>query len=334
MTYLERMHPKQGLRVLVTAGASGIGAAIASAFLEAGARVAICDVDDAALRAFEAANPSVYAIRADVSDPEAIDRLFAMISDDLGGLDVLVNNAGIAGPTGLIEDMPVEEVRRTIDIDLVGQLLVTRRAAPHLKRSEDASIINISSVAGRFGYAMRTPYSAAKWGIVGLTASLAKEMGPDGVRVNAILPGVVRGARMDKVIEARAGASGRTVAEMEDEYVSSISLRRMVEPDDVALTALFLSSPAGANISGQAISVCAQRRVSLGRKALRDVCHASARSHTTRPGTLTRTAARNRWRERFRSSTGTWPILLLLMRLVLMVPIFFPIAMNAGCDPV
>ncbi|WP_312869946.1 SDR family oxidoreductase [Jiella pacifica] len=243
--------------MLVTAGASGIGAAIAAAFLEAGAKVAICDVDEAALDKFRAEHPDVQGVAADVSDPEAVDRLFDVVEHTFGGLDVLVNNAGVSGPTGMIETLSIDEIRRTIEIDLVGQLVVIRRAAKLLKQSNDAAIINISSVAGRFGYAMRSPYSASKWGIVGLTASLAKEMGPEGVRVNAILPGVVRGARMDRVITAKAEASGRTFAEVEEEYVSSISLRRMVEPDDVALTVLFLSSPAGANISGQAIGVCA-----------------------------------------------------------------------------
>ncbi|WP_102960583.1 SDR family oxidoreductase [Mangrovicella endophytica] len=256
MTYLDRLRPRKGLRVLVTAGASGIGAAIAAAFLEAGAKLAICDVDAAALERFKAEHPDAQCLVADVSDPEAVDRLFDGVEHAFGGLDVLVNNAGIAGPTGPIETLSTDDIRRTIEIDLVGQLLVTRRAAALLKRSDDAAIINISSVAGRFGYAMRSPYSASKWGIVGLTATLAKEMGPDGVRVNAILPGVVRGARMDKVISARAEASGRTVAAVEEDYLSSISLRRMVDPDDVALTALFLSSPAGANISGQSIGVC------------------------------------------------------------------------------
>jgi NAD(P)-dependent dehydrogenase (short-subunit alcohol dehydrogenase family) len=127
---------------------------------------------------------------------------------------------------------------------------------PLLRASEAGAILNISSVAGRLGYALRTPYSAAKWGVVGLTASLAKEMGPDGIRVNAILPGVVRGARIESVIRERAVASGVSDAEMEARYLASISLRRMVEPEDVAAMALFLCSPAGANISGQAISVC------------------------------------------------------------------------------
>ncbi|MCW4113428.1 SDR family oxidoreductase [Aurantimonas sp. MSK8Z-1] len=256
MSMIERMRPRPNLRVLVTAGASGIGAAIAEAFLEADAKVMICDIDEAALAAFAARHPRVEALRADVSDAAEVDALFDAASDRLGGLDVLVNNAGIAGPTGAIDAVPLDEIRRTLDIDLMGPFLVLRRAAPLLRRSEAGAIVNISSVAGRLGYALRTPYSAAKWGIVGLTASLAKEMGPDGIRVNAILPGVVRGARIEGVIRERAAASGRSYEDMEAQYLANISLRRMVEPEDVAGLALFLCSPAGANISGQAISVC------------------------------------------------------------------------------
>lgn len=252
MSYLERMRPTPGLRVLVTAGASGLGAAIAGAFCEVGAQVVICDLDQRALDLFAAAHPDVDVRCADVSDPADVDRLFA----GLDGLDVLINNAGIAGPTGPIDTLQIDDILRTLDVGVMGQFLTIRHAAPLLRASGAGAIINVSSVAGRLGYAMRTPYAAAKWGIVGLTASLAKEMGPDGIRVNAILPGPVRGPRMEGVIRDRAAAQGVTFEAMEAEYLSNISLRRMVGPEDVASLALFLCSAAGGNISGQAISVC------------------------------------------------------------------------------
>ena len=255
MSLIDRLNPRPGLRVLVTAGASGIGAAIARGFVEAGAEIMVCDIDDAALAAFAQAHPQVATRRADVSDEAEVDGLLEAAAARLGGLDVLVNNAGIAGPTGPIDRLEVEAIRRTLDVDLMGQFLVLRRAVPMLRDSAGA-IVNISSVAGRLGYALRTPYSAAKWGIVGLTQSLAKELGPDGIRVNAILPGIVRGPRIEAVIRDRATASGFDYAAMEARYLESISLRRMVEPEDVAAMALFLCAPAGANISGQAISVC------------------------------------------------------------------------------
>ncbi len=256
MTYLERLRPTEGAKVLVTAGASGIGAAVASAFLEVGARVAVCDVDEAALDRFCRENPRALRFVTDVSDAAAVDNMFETLEQEFDGLDVLVNNAGIPGPTGNVDEIALDDIRRTLDVDLLGQFIVIRRAMKLIKMSAGASIINMSSVAGRLGYAMRSSYSASKWGIVGMTASLAKELGPAGIRVNAILPGVVRGKRMDGVIQARADAEGLTFAEVEKEYVSHISLRRMVGPEDVAGTALFLSSPAAANISGQAISVC------------------------------------------------------------------------------
>ena len=255
MKMTELLTPRPGLRVLVTAGASGIGAAIARAFLDADAQVLICDIDQTALDRFAADHPQVKTLRADVSDEAQVAALFAAVTDQLRGLDVLVNNAGISGPTGPVDDIPLDAIRQTLDVNLMGQFLVTRHAAALLRESA-GTILNISSVAGRLGYGLRTPYAAAKWGIVGLTESLAKEMGPDGIRVNAILPGVVRGARIEGVIRDRAIAQGISYAEMEAQYLANISLRRMVEPEDIAATALFLTSPGGRNISGQAISVC------------------------------------------------------------------------------
>jgi NAD(P)-dependent dehydrogenase (short-subunit alcohol dehydrogenase family) len=256
MSLIARMRPEPGLRVLVTAGAGGIGKAIAEAFLEAEARVHICDVSQPAIDTFLQAHPDVGASLTDVADEPAVDRLFDEVQSTLGGLEVLINNAGIAGPTGRVDEIDPDEWRRTIDVDLTGQFLVVRRAVPLLRSAGGGLIVNISSVAGRLGYALRTPYSAAKWGVVGLTASLAKELGPEGIRVNAILPGIVRGERMAQVIAARAKSLGVPDSEVERTYLEKVSLRAMVEPDDVAAMALLLAAPAGRNISGQALSVC------------------------------------------------------------------------------
>ncbi len=256
MTIIDQMRPRPGLRVLVTAGAAGIGGAISQGFLEADAKVLICDIDSEALDRFAEGHPAVKATMTDVADRDAVERLFAEVEAHLGGLDVLVNNAGIAGPTGPIDQLSVDDIRRTLDVDLVGQFLLARLAVPLLRAGGDGAIINISSVAGRLGYGLRTPYAAAKWGVVGFTASLAKEVGPEGIRVNAILPGVVRGPRIERVIRDRAAAAGVSYQEMETRYLNQVSLRRMVEPEDIAAMALFLCSPAGANVSGQAISVC------------------------------------------------------------------------------
>jgi NAD(P)-dependent dehydrogenase (short-subunit alcohol dehydrogenase family) len=256
MDPLERLRPPPGLRVLVTAGAAGIGRAIADAFAAAGARLAICDVDADALAAARAALPDVVAVEADVADATAVAATVDRAARDLGGLDVVVNNAGIAGPTAAIEDIDPDAWHRTIDVDLNGQYHVAARTMPLLKAGGDGLLVNIASAAGRLGYAFRTPYAASKWAVVGLTASLAKEAGPAGVRVNAILPGVVRGPRIERVIGARAEALGLAYAEMERRYLEKVSLRRMVEPEDVASMVLFLASPGGRNVSGQALGVC------------------------------------------------------------------------------
>jgi NAD(P)-dependent dehydrogenase (short-subunit alcohol dehydrogenase family) len=245
-----------GLRAVVSAGAAGIGRAIADALIKAGAKVAVFDVSSEAVQAMQMAHPGVFARVVDVSDRAGVDSFFEAAVAELGGLDVLVNNAGIAGPTAKVEDIDPDDWEATIAVNLTGQFYCARKAAPHLKASDTGAIINIASVAGRLGYANRTPYAASKWAIVGFTKSLAIEMGPDGVRVNAILPGIVEGPRMDGVIQARADAEGTSFDEMRNEYLGKTSLRRMVTMGDVANMALFLCSPAGGNISGQALSVC------------------------------------------------------------------------------
>lgn len=245
-----------GMRALVSAGASGIGLAIADTLIAHGARVHICDVSEEFLAEFRKARPEAGATRADVSNEADVERLFLEAGKNLGGLDVLVNNAGIAGPTGGVDEIAPADWRRTIDVCLTGQFLCAHFAVPMLKAAGGGSIVNMSSAAGRFGYAFRTPYSAAKWGVVGLTQSLAKELGPVNIRVNAILPGIVAGPRMENVIAARAAQLGVEYAEMEKTYLERVSLRRMVTAQDVAETVLFLVSRAGQNISGQSIGVC------------------------------------------------------------------------------
>src|SRR5438132_3826838 len=194
----------QGLRVLVTAGASGIGLATARAFMREGARIVICDVDSHALNAVAKSDPSLTQEQCDVSDPAAVARLFEAATKALGGIDALVNNAGIAGPTAACEDVQLADWQRTLAVNLTGQFLCAQRAIPLLKASKNPSIANLSSAAGRFGFPLRTAYAASKWGVIGLTKSLAIELGPHGVRVNAICPGSVAGVRIESVFANRA----------------------------------------------------------------------------------------------------------------------------------
>jgi NAD(P)-dependent dehydrogenase (short-subunit alcohol dehydrogenase family) len=253
--------PLAGQRALVTAGASGIGRAIARRFAAAGARIFVCDVDPKALAAFLAEMPGAGGVLADVADPGQVDRLFDAAAAALGGLDILVNNAGIAGPTQKVEDIAVGDWDRCVAINLNGMFYCTRRGVPLLKAAGGGSIVNLSSVAGRLGYPLRTPYAASKWAVVGLTKSLAMELGPDGIRVNCIQPGLVAGPRIDRVIQAKADAFGIGYEEMKQRLLKTVSLRRMVTADDVAEMALFVCSTAGANITGQALSVCGDHQV-------------------------------------------------------------------------
>ena len=245
-----------GLRVLVTAGASGIGRETARAFVEEGARVHICDVDTIALDELRRSDPAITQSRADVADRSAVAAMFDDALKALGGLDVLVNNAGIAGPTGRVEDINAEDWDRCLEVCLTGQFNCARLAVPHLKKSANPSIINFSSAAGRLGFPLRTPYAAAKWGVVGFTKSLSIELGEFGIRVNAILPGMVEGDRIRRVIEGKAQATGRSFAEVEKAALANVSLHSMVTARQLADQILFLCSPRGRTISGQAISVC------------------------------------------------------------------------------
>ena len=185
-----------------------------------------------------------------------MDQLFKEMSDSFGGLEILVNNAGIAGPTAPVEEIDPDEWRRSVGVNLNGAFYCTRLATPLLKNSPKASIINISSVAGRLGFARRLPYASTKWAMIGFTESLAKELGPSGIRVNALLPGIVEGPRIEGVFQARAESEGVPYEEVRDRVLNNVSMKRMVSAGDVAEMAVFLCSEAGKNISGQSISVC------------------------------------------------------------------------------
>jgi len=247
----------RGQRVLITAGAGGIGRVMTETFVKAGAKVHICDVVQSALEDTARALPGLTATLCDVSNLDQVDQLFTDVQNYLGGLDVLINNAGIAGPTGKVEEISIEDWRRCIDIDLNGMFYCTRLGVPMLKTSRGGSIINLSSAAGRLGFPLRTPYAAAKWGVVGFTKSLSIELGTDNIRVNAIQPGVVEGERMDRVIEAKAQAKGISFEAQREISLERVSMRTMVSQQDIANMALYLASDLGKHITGQAISVCA-----------------------------------------------------------------------------
>ena len=247
-----------GLRVAISAGANGIGRVMADSFAACGAAVFISDVDESALAT--CGHKGMHADASSAPECEAfVDRAVA----ELGGLDVLVNNAGIAGPTARVEDVTPEALDATLRIDLASMFHCARRAIPALRAAGGGAIINLSSAAGRFGFPLRAPYAAAKWGVIGFTKTLSIELGPDGIRVNAILPGPVDGPRIRAVIKAKAEAAGISENEMTERTVATTSLRCFVTQQDIANMALYLASPFGATISGQAISVDADMQVTM-----------------------------------------------------------------------
>ncbi|MEO1316392.1 MAG: SDR family oxidoreductase [Pseudomonadota bacterium] len=243
-----------GQRVIVTGGAAGIGLAMARAFRSAGARVAVCDADANAVQAVDGEG-GVIARIADVTDEGAMAAFFAEVEAHFGCVDVMCANAGTGGPAGPVETLALADWRACLSVNLDGAFLACRWAASRMKLQGSGLILLTSSTAGQHGYPDRSPYATAKWGIVGLMKTLAMELGPHGVRVNALCPGAVEGPRMDRVIAMEAAAKGLTEDETRALYVRGVSLRSWVKAEDIAATALWLASPAGARIAGQAVAI-------------------------------------------------------------------------------
>jgi len=256
----ERQYPQfmkldlSGLRTVITAGGAGIGAATARFLANNGAKVWVCDIDSNALAHIGDAT-SISTMVADVGDTKAVDTFMARAIDTLGGLDLLVNNAGIAGPGGAVQDAEPEAVTATFDVNVTSMFRTARTAVPVMRDQGSGSIINISSTAGIFGFPYRSPYAASKWAVIGLTKTMAMELGPHGIRVNAICPGSITGPRMDHVVALEAEASGRTPEEIRHGFTQQVSMQTFVEPDEIAHTVAYLASPLAEKVSGQVLSV-------------------------------------------------------------------------------
>jgi NAD(P)-dependent dehydrogenase (short-subunit alcohol dehydrogenase family) len=242
-------------RVMITAAADGIGKVIAKAFAAEGAHVHVCDVNDAALQAFRAEFPGIAASHVNVRNEGEVEVWFDDALEDLGGLDVLVNNAGIKGPTAPIDDIELADWRECLEVSLDSFFLCARRAAPVMKAQKAGAIINMSSNAGLFGFGNRTPYAAAKWAVIGLTKSLAIELGPHNVRCNAICPGNVKGERINRVIQSEADLRGVPFEVVAQESVSGQAISRFVDPQEVADLCVFLGSDKARMINGEAIAI-------------------------------------------------------------------------------
>ncbi len=246
----------EGLRVLVTAGAGGIGLQTAQTFLREGARVHVCDIDSEALANLVHTAHGATSTLCDVSDRDQVAKMMDDAIKHLGGLDCLINNAGIAGPTGRVDEIDPADWERCIDICITGQFNVARVAIPHLKASQgNCSIVNYSSAAGKFGFPLRSPYAAAKWGVVGFTKTLAMELGENGIRCNAIQPGPVDGARIRSVIDGKARALNISFDEMQARMLANQSIKALIPPQQLADLTVYLASPLASTISGQDISV-------------------------------------------------------------------------------
>ncbi|MEO1694421.1 MAG: SDR family oxidoreductase [Pseudomonadota bacterium] len=249
-----------GARVLITAGANGIGRVAAERFKAEGARVFICDIDQDALATMAEAHADIGQAVCDVADRAACETLVTAASDHLGGIDCLVNNAGTAGPTGRVDEIDPSDWDQCIAVCLTGMFNVTRCAVPHLKEAAtqngaNVSMINLSSAAGKFGFPLRSPYAAAKWGVVGFTKTLAVELGDNGIRCNAVLPGPVDGDRIRRVIDAKARAANVSFDDMQTKMVAELSLKTLIPPEEIADSIIYLASRRATTVSGQALSV-------------------------------------------------------------------------------
>jgi NAD(P)-dependent dehydrogenase (short-subunit alcohol dehydrogenase family) len=242
-------------RVLITAGAAGIGREFARAFAANGAKIFICDIDEKNLAAMAKEIPGLTAQRCDMGSRPEIERMVPDAVKALGGLDVLINNAGIAGLTLPVEQYPPDDWDKVLAVNLTSMFDVSRLAIPHLKKSTASCIINMASIAGRFGFENRSPYAATKWAVIGFTKTLAMELGAFGVRANAIAPGAVDGDRIVRVFQGRSQISGKTMDEVKREAFAAQSIKSFIDPKDIAQLAVFLASPAAKSISGQVVPI-------------------------------------------------------------------------------
>ena len=242
-------------RVVITGGASGLGREMAQKFLSQGDRVAICDVSRVNIEALKQERPEILSVQCDVTDELQMQEFFDQVQTEFGGVDIFLSNAGTGGPAGLLETIEFYEWRDCVSVNLDGAFLSCRWAGQQMRAQGSGVILIISSTSGLFGVPNRAPYVTAKWGLIGLMKTLAMELGPAGVRVNAICPGSVDGDRMERVLDMESAATGQDRAAVQSQYTQGVSLRKFMSPQDIAEMAFFLASEVAQNVTGQAISV-------------------------------------------------------------------------------
>jgi NAD(P)-dependent dehydrogenase (short-subunit alcohol dehydrogenase family) len=244
--------PQSGKRVVITAAGGGAGAVIAAQFHAAGAHVVACDTDAGGLARLHASFPGIVTVEADASAETDVARVVAAAD---GAVDILVNNVGIAGPTAAVENISLVDWDQTMRVNLTSHFLFARAVIPAMKARRSGLIVNISSGSAKVGLPLRLPYVVSKGAVISLTMNLARELGPYGIRVNAILPGAIRGDRINRVIATKAAALAMAAKDYEASLLRYISLRQMVEPEDIAAMILHLAGPGGQRITGQMIGV-------------------------------------------------------------------------------
>jgi NAD(P)-dependent dehydrogenase (short-subunit alcohol dehydrogenase family) len=244
--------------IIISAAADGIGWTIAKSCLEKGCSVYLSDINQQKIDEINEhplINKKIFIDNVDANNPDSVEKYFDGIKEKTLTIDALINNVGIAGPTGPMEGLSISNWKNTIEVNINSHFYFTKYAIPLLKANNGGSIINISSTAGLFGFPLRTPYAASKWAVIGITKSLAIELGDFNVRVNAICPGSVSGDRMKRVIEAKAKSIGIPEEELQQDYESMVSLKTFVDKEDIANMALFLISNEAKRISGQVMTV-------------------------------------------------------------------------------
>ena len=245
-------------KIIISAGASGIGWATAKVCLSRGAYVYLCDINNRSLNKIKKhplKNKKLFAYLCDASNEYQFSDFFETVKKKTKKIDALINNVGIAGPTGSLEKIKSKDWENTLHIDVNSHFYFTKKAIPLIKKSKNGSIINISSTAGILGFPLRSPYAASKWAIIGITKTLAMELGKFNIRVNAICPGTIKGDRMKKVIKDKAKFTKVSEKVIEKDFVSMSSMKQWILEEDIGKMCSFLISDDSSKVSGQVISV-------------------------------------------------------------------------------
>ncbi len=245
-------------KIIISAGASGIGWSAAKLFLNRGATVYLCDIDKKLLnktKKHPQNNKKLFSYECDASNENQVSAFFKKVSKKTKKIDALINNVGIAGPTGSLEKLKSKDWENTLHVDVNSHFYFTKSAIPLIKKSKNGSIVNISSTAGILGFPLRSPYAASKWAIIGITKTLAMELGKFNIRVNAVCPGTIKGDRMKRVIKDKAKFTNVSTKTVEKDFVSMSSMKQWILEEDIGKMCSFLISDDSSKVSGQVISV-------------------------------------------------------------------------------